>query len=171
MKIVRDYSEQYEAILNQQMKRPRIAEDQQRIELYKELIDVTLSEYVLLPDLSFKNEIEQSYFHFFDDIARLHGGCLEMKIDEERGMTTVVLTGEVFVLDVDGDKNDLYNWVRILEKCESLSVTGKNDQFELTIFFQWKRMQKAHDYSEKIGRIRAQLREIKDEITIEECLS
>ena len=170
MKIVRDYSEQYEVILNQQMKRPMLAEDQRKIELYKELIDVTLSEYVLVPDLSFKNEIEQSYFPYFDDFARLHGGCLEMKIDEERGLTTVVLTGEVFVLAVDGDTNDLYSWVRILEKCESLSVTGKNDQFDLTIFFQWKRMQKAHDYSEKIGRIRTRLREIKDKITIEEFL-
>ena len=130
MNIVRDYSEEYDALVERLMKQPNLPlteESRRKSELFEEMVDAVVSQYVLEADLEFKKTIERWYFPFFDDYAELNGGRVEMRVDEDRGVTTIQLTVRELTVIVNDIDSDSHEWVQIIKHSEWLSVERKGE--------------------------------------------
>lgn len=128
----------------------------QRLQLSMELVRAQESQYAKIKNEERWDKLEQEFYPVLCEIAKIQGGCVELKIAEEPLTGQLVYTGEVLTLDSSNLKG-LTTFSRIVAAAEDIFVSTHDGYFKFQFFFCLHDKVFVEDHTEQITKIKEKI--------------
>lgn len=130
--------------------------DWQRLELTKELVAAQKSQYAIKKNEERWNQLEHEFYPTFCTIAKMQGGRVELKINEETLIGQIVYTGEELILDNAVCRNQ-EDFAAVVSSATDIFITAQGDCFQIQFLFQLFDEIFVEDHSKQIAEIRKKI--------------
>lgn len=132
-------------------------QDLQHFELTKELINAQESQFIIEKNKEKWNNLENIFYPVLCQIAKVQGGRVELKIDEETLYGYLIYSGEELIL---GNINcrDLFHFSSLVAASNDIFISVHEECFKLEFSFQLFDKIFAEDHKEEITKIKAKMK-------------
>lgn len=128
----------------------------QRLQLTKELVEAQESQYARIKNKERWDKLEREFYPVLCEIAKIQGGCVELKIDEAALTGQLVYTGEGLTLG-NSDPKGQTTFSKIVASAEDIFVSTHEGYFKFQFFFCLYDKVFVEDHAEQIAKIKEKI--------------
>lgn len=157
-----DFREQYRKELQEfhnGNKESPIMREWERFRLLCSLEETRASQYKRMKNEKKWKAIDEVFYPFLYETARVQGGCVELKMDEETLVCQLIYEGDCLTVDHDVFTN-MESFLAVVSASDDIYVSEKEGEFRIQFVFQVYDLIQIEDHSERMKEIEEKIEKL-----------
>ena len=136
----------------------------EKIHLLERIIEIELSQYRFIKDEEMHRRIEQKYYPALCELAKIHGGRVEIDINESYYYASICYMGSELILDMSYPL-EFNRIVQIIKDSDTVSIEAGDNRFTLKFTFEMNRKEKIRDLSQELQELKDAYKKLQNDGT------